>query len=45
MENPLPIYIMGDGRSGSTVLATLLGNHPRITTVGSPPPHAATGCS
>jgi hypothetical protein len=25
---------MGDGRSGSTVLATLLGNHPEITSVG-----------
>jgi hypothetical protein len=25
---------MGDGRSGSTVLATLLGNHPRIASVG-----------
>lgn len=34
MGNPQLIYIMGDGRSGSTVLATLLGNHPDITSVG-----------
>jgi hypothetical protein len=34
MDAPLLIYIMGDGRSGSTVLATLLGNHPQVTSVG-----------
>jgi hypothetical protein len=34
MDRPLVIYIMGDGRSGSTVLATLLGNHPEVATVG-----------
>jgi hypothetical protein len=28
------IYIMGDGRSGSTVLAVLLGNHPAIAAAG-----------
>jgi hypothetical protein len=34
MDAPRLIYIMGDGRSGSTVLATLLGNHPRFVSVG-----------
>jgi hypothetical protein len=34
MDMPLLIYIMGDGRSGSTVLATLLGNHPQCVSVG-----------
>jgi hypothetical protein len=28
------IYIMGDGRSGSTVLSIILGNHPSIESVG-----------
>ncbi len=28
------IYIMGDGRSGSTVLSVILGNHPEIASVG-----------
>jgi hypothetical protein len=28
------IYIMGDGRSGSTILSIILGNHPDIASVG-----------
>lgn len=28
------IYIMGDGRSGSTILSVILGNHPNILSVG-----------
>lgn len=28
------IYILGDGRSGSTIFSVLLGNHPDITSVG-----------
>jgi hypothetical protein len=34
MDAPLLIYIMGDGRSGSTVLAALLGNHPGVVALG-----------
>ena len=34
MDTPLLVYIMGDGRSGSTVLAALLGNHPQCASVG-----------
>jgi hypothetical protein len=33
-ERPRIVYIMGDGRSGSTVLAALLGHHPDIVSVG-----------
>lgn len=31
---PKLIYIMGDGRSGSTILSIILGNHPAIESVG-----------
>ena len=36
VEKRLPklIYIMGDGRSGSTALSCVLGNHPDIESVG-----------
>ena len=31
---PLVVYIMGDGRSGSTVTGIVLGNHPSISSNG-----------
>lgn len=33
-RKPLVIYIMGDGRSGSTVTSVVLGNHPCISSNG-----------
>lgn len=33
-DKPLVVYIMGDGRSGSTVAGVVLGNHPAISSNG-----------
>ncbi len=33
-RKPLVVYIMGDGRSGSTVTSVVLGNHPCISSNG-----------
>lgn len=34
MSNTLLIYLLGAGRSGTTLLATILNHHPEITTLG-----------
>ncbi len=33
-QGPVVVYVMGYGRSGSTLLDTILNNHPSVTSVG-----------